>query len=229
MVLCFDLEMETFEWFSHPAMVHGSLVQVFRLTDLQGTLVMVDFSSEECVGLWTLRDKARGEWSFDYRFDAKALSDKVRHFCRGHDDETGRLHVVGAWKEGLLLRIWDSTVCFYLNLKTERMEYIGFEKKVQELVRQDFIVAYTPNYLLRLKTYYDQSRVICAHPHAGARLRGRLHLMLTRDGHLAYELRYYYDSIKSPLDELIGFRYGKSIQHPPKTEIKDSVWTFEDM
>ncbi|OAO91843.1 hypothetical protein AXX17_AT5G47130 [Arabidopsis thaliana] len=156
----------------------GSLVQLFRLTNLRGTLAMVDFSSEECLGLWTLRDKARGEWSFDYRFDANVFSDKVGRFCRGHDWRTNRLHVVGAWKEGLLLRIWDSTVCIYLNFKTTRMEYIGFENEIQGLISRDFIISYTPNYLLRLKTYYDQSRVICAHPHAGARLRGRLHFSL---------------------------------------------------
>ncbi|KAL9282789.1 putative F-box domain-containing protein [Arabidopsis thaliana] len=210
----------------------GSLVQLFRLTNLRGTLAMVDFSSEECLGLWTLRDKARGEWSFDYRFDANVFRDKVGCFCRGHDWSTNRLHVVGAWKEGLLLRIWDSTVCIYLNFKTTRMEYIGFENEIQGLISRDFIISYTPNYLLRLKTYYDQSRVICAHPHAGARLRGRLHFMLTGVDDLLYEFRYCFDTLHSTFDELIGFRYNEDRREKDKllekiVKMKDKAeWIF---
>ncbi|EOA14794.1 hypothetical protein CARUB_v10028100mg [Capsella rubella] len=183
-----------------------TLVQLFRLTNLRENLAIVDFSSDEYVGLWTLRDKARGEWSLDYKFDTIVLRDKVKGFCRGHDSSTNILHVVGAWKEGLLIRIWNSNVCIYLNLKTQRMEYIGFENEVQELITKDFIVSYTPNYLLRLKSYYDRSRVICAHPNAGARLRGRIHLMLTPGDDLGYEVSYFADSFYSSLDDLIGFR-----------------------
>ncbi|XP_010495446.1 PREDICTED: putative F-box protein At1g46984 [Camelina sativa] len=210
-----------------------TLVQLFRLTNLRGTLAMVDFFSEECVGLWTLRDKAREEWSLDYRFDANVFRDKVRHFCRGYEKSTSKLHVVGAWKEGLLLRIWGSTVCIYLNLKTKGMEFIGFENEIQELITRDFIVSYNPNYLLRLKTYYDQSRVICAHPHVGARIRGRLHVMLTPGDSLAYELRYFYDSFYVTFDELIGFRsykenrLQKDIQLEKARKSKEETpWTF---
>ncbi|ESQ32451.1 hypothetical protein EUTSA_v10005398mg [Eutrema salsugineum] len=186
MVLCFNLEMETFEWFSHPALIHGGLVQLFHLTDLQGTLAMVDFSSEECV------------------------ETKVKNFCRGHEWSTRRLHMVGAWKEGLRVRIWQSTVCVYLNFKTQRMEYIGFEDEIQELISRDFIV------------------IICARPLAGARIRGRLHYMVTRADNLFYEFRYLYDSLKTPFDELIGFRIRKTrLEKHELAKFPRRTWVFE--